>query len=50
MNPKLVKFVVELQNEEKVEKTEKSINFKNGEKRFFNFFKFAKVTVPIDRN
>lgn len=50
MNPKLVKFAVELQNGEKIEKTEKSINFKNAEKRFFNLFKLAKVTVPIDRN
>ncbi len=48
MNPRLVKFAVELQNGEKVEKEQETINFKNGgEKKFFNFLEPAKVTVPI---
>ena len=47
MNPRLIKFTVELQNAEKVEKTNKEITFK---KKFFNFFKPAKVTIPIDKN
>lgn len=50
MNPRLIKFAVELQNSEKVEKEEEKSNFKNNDgKRFFAFFKLAKVTVPISR-
>ena len=48
MNPRLVKFAVELQNPKKDEEKENFKNFKNnGGKRFFNFLKPAKVTVPI---
>ncbi len=48
MNPRLVKFAVELQNPKKEEEKENFKNFKNnGGKRFFNFLKPAKVTVPI---
>ncbi len=47
MNPRLVKFAVELQNPEKIEKESKSINFKN---KFFNLLKPVKVTVPINKN
>ncbi len=50
MNPKLVKFAVELQNCEKVEKTKKDINFRDGGHKLFDIFRLAKVTVPIDRN
>lgn len=52
MNPMLVKFAVELQNGEKIEKKEdETINFKyNGGKRFFNLLKLAKVTVPIENH
>lgn len=49
MNPRLIKFAVELQNqyEEKAEEP-KNINFKNGGgKKLFDKFKFAKVTVPV---
>ncbi len=47
MNPRLIKFAVEMQNAEKIEKKSKEeINFNI---KFFNFFKSAKVTVPIDR-
>lgn len=49
MNPRLVSFVVDLQSGEKVEKKEKEINFKqNGDKKFINFLKPAKVTVPVN--
>lgn len=52
MNPRLIKFAVELQNqyEEKEEET-KNINFKNGGgKKFFDKFKLAKVTIPITKD
>lgn len=50
MNPALIKFAVELQNGEKIEKKEETIKFKNnGGKRFFNLLKLAKVTVPIEK-
>ena len=48
MNPKLIKFAVEMQYAEKAEKkSNEEINFN---KKFFNFFKPAKVTVPIEKN
>ncbi len=50
MNPRLVKFAVELQNGERTEKTQKYINFKNGGGKLFDIFKFAKITVPVDKN
>ncbi len=53
MTPKLIRFVIELQNEEKEQEQEqKYINFKNGGgKRFFNIFaRQANVTIPIDRD
>ena len=50
MNPRLIKFAVELQNPDKKEENEEHINFKNvGDKKFFNFLKPAKVTVPVSR-
>ena len=51
MNPRLVKFAVELQNPaKKDEKDQQSINFKNGgNKKFFNFLKPAKVSIPVNR-
>ncbi len=49
MNPRLIKFAVELQTMNKEEKTEETINFKGGKRNFFNFLKPVKVTVPISR-
>lgn len=50
MNPRLVKFAVELQNAEKTEKNYKYVQIKYGSvKNFFNILKPAKVTVPVDR-
>ncbi len=48
MNPRLIKFVVDLQTPQKEEKVEE-INFKNngGGKKIFNLAKLAKVTVPV---
>lgn len=46
MNPKLVKFTVELQTGDVEVKTEKQVEFKDTTK-FFNFLKTAKVTVPV---
>lgn len=47
MNPKLISFVVDLQTGEKIEKEE--TNFKiTGGKKFVNFLKPAKVTVPVE--
>ena len=50
MNPRLVKFTVELQNGEKTEKSQKYINFRNGGNKIFDILKFAKITVPVDKN
>lgn len=50
MNPRLVKFAVDLQNAEKVEEKKETFEFSKTVK-FFNFFKPAKVSVvvnPID--
>lgn len=48
MNPRLVKFAVDLQNVEKVEKdNEKSNFYSGGGKKFLNFFKPAKVAVVV---
>lgn len=53
MNPRLIKFAVELQNGERIEK-KKSINFKSnggGGRKFFDLFNQpAKVTVPITKD
>ena len=48
MNPRLIKFVVDLQTPQKEEKVEE-INFKNngGSKKIFDLAKLAKVTVPV---
>lgn len=46
MNPRLVKFAVELQTGDVEVKTEKKVEFKDSTK-FFNFLKAAKVTVPV---
>ncbi len=52
MNPRLIKFAVELQNSgEKKEEETKNINFKGGSgKKFFRELKLAKVTVPITKD
>ena len=47
MNPRLVKFAVELQNSEKVEKKDNSLEFKS-ENKFFNLLKPAKVVVVVN--
>ncbi len=46
MNPRLVKFMVELQNPE--QKEEKVIYFKDNT-NFFRNAKLVKITVPIDK-
>ncbi len=51
MNPRLVKFAVELQNGECEKKEKNFIYFNTGSgKKFFNFLKTAKVTVPVNKN
>ena len=47
MNPRLVKFAVELQTGDVEVKTEKQVEFKDNSTKFFNFLKAAKVTVPV---
>lgn len=49
MNPRLVKFAVELQNSERVEKKEKEVSFKS-ECKFFNLLKPAKVFLVTNPN
>ncbi len=50
MNPRLVKFAVELQNGVKEEKEHEYIHFSNGGKKdLFGLLKPVKVTVPINR-
>ncbi len=51
MNPRLVKFTVELQSGEVQEKEQKITKFFDN--RFGNFFdnkKLAKVTIPINKD
>lgn len=48
MNPRLVKFAVELQTNDKIEEKQKSISFKkNTFGTFYDNKKLARVTVPI---
>ena len=50
MNPRLVKFAVDLQNVEKIEEKKETVEFSKSVK-FFNLLKPAKVAVvvnPID--
>ena len=52
MNPRLIKFMVELQNQATVEKNEENISLDKGSgNSFFEklFAKKAPVTVPISR-
>ncbi len=51
MNPKLVKFMVEMQNSETKEKeSKKEIILSKAYGRFlFDCTKLAKVTIPIDK-
>lgn len=46
MNPRLIKFTVELQNHERKIEEKKTIYFKKA--KFFNFLKEAFVTIPVD--
>ena len=46
MNPKLVKFTVELQNHERKIEEKKTIYF--NKKNFFNFVKEAFVSIPVE--
>ncbi len=52
MNPRLIKFMIELQTPEEKEEEQKFINFKNngGGKRIFEVSKFAKVTIPVTKD
>lgn len=53
MNQRLLKFALELQSADMPEKKPEYISFKNGKggkKSFFNFFKSAFVTVPIEKD
>ncbi len=52
MNPRLVKFVVELQNNEKIEQNkENEIKLSKAYRNiFFSLKNAAKVTVPVDKN
>ena len=51
MNPRLVKFVVELQNCNSVEEKQKYIHFVDGKKdTFLNIYKNAKVTIPVSKD
>lgn len=50
MNPRLVKFAVELQTDEKTQKKEKNISFNNCNKYFLNIFKASVATVPVGKN
>lgn len=49
MNPRLVRFAVELQTNDKQEKKEEAIAFKDSSvgNKFFNFFKMAAVSIPV---
>lgn len=49
MNPKLVKFAVELQTGEKSEIKKEYIHFNNSGKHFFNISKAAGVTIPVNK-
>ena len=46
MNPRLIKFTVELQNHERKIEEKKSIYFSKA--NFMNFLKEAFVTIPVD--
>lgn len=48
MNPRLVKFMVELQNEEKQEKT--TTKYISYSPVFFSKVDFAKIPVQVDNN
>lgn len=53
MNPRLIKFAVELQNGEAPKDDKpKYIKFKNGGggKKVFDILKLAKVTIPIEKS
>ena len=51
MNPRLIKFVIDLQTPEQEEEKTKRINFKNngGGKRIFDISKLANATIPIEK-
>lgn len=51
MNPRLIKFTLELQSQDAPEEKHKYISFKGGkgEKDVFPFVKAAYVTVPVDK-
>ncbi len=49
MNPRLVKFTVELQNGVKEEKEQEYIHFSNGGKKdLFGLLKPVRVTIPVN--
>ena len=51
MNPRLIKFTLELQSQDAPENKPKYISFKGGkgEKDFFKLVKAVYVTVPVDK-
>ncbi len=50
MNPKLIKFAVELQNCEKIENKKKKVNFlRLNYKSFLKIFKIEKIPVYIEK-
>lgn len=52
MNPRLVRFAVELQTNDREEKKEETISFKDSSagRKFFNFFKMAAVSIPVNKH
>ncbi len=49
MNPKLVKFSVELQTGEKVESGKDNKTFSNIGKYFFNFYSTSPIVLPVEK-
>lgn len=53
MNPKLVKFALELQSGEKSDNAEyktKYISFNTKRNNIFNIYKSAFITIPVDND
>lgn len=49
MNPKLVKFSVELQTGEKVESKNENRAFSSIGKYFFNFYSTLPIALPVEK-
>ena len=50
MNPKLVKFTLELQSSAKAEKENEKNNSNGGKKIFLGFYKPSYITIPINKD